>query len=77
MKGIKLPELTNIMLICFQTVSSTGNVIFSEVKTFLMRQTSVISMYKSLTTSRNDTIILSDTHLLYAIKSSDEKFHPM
>ena len=61
----------------FYPVTSDGNIIFSEVRAFVKKQSTVINMYKSITTSLNKTIRLSGNHLIYARKNSSEKLHPM
>ena len=56
---------------------SDGSIVYSEVKSFLDKQSAPVSMYKSITTSNNKTITLSGSHLIYARKTLDVKFIPM
>ena len=58
-------------------VASDGRITYSEVKGFLHKLPTVTNFYKSITTSRNETINLSGRHLIYSRKSVTEKFHPM
>ena len=64
------------MFFCYPA-SSDGSLMYSEVRTFLKRQRTVTSMYKSVTTSSNNTILLSGNHPIYARQSPTDKFKPM
>ena len=66
-----------ISLIDCCLVSSRGNLMYSEVRTFRQKQNAVTSVYKSITTAENNTISLSGNHLIYARKSCNGKFNPM
>ena len=57
-------------------VSSAGNKIYSEVKTFLKRHADMIMDYNSITTSGNETLTLSENHLIYARTSCQDQFNP-
>ena len=61
----------------FVLVLSSGAVIYSEVRTFMKRQPTMITKYKSITTFWNKTLTLSGKHLIYARRSLNEKFNPM
>ena len=77
-EGIHYTKLhLNIFLLYWHTVTSDGNIIYSEVKEFLHKLPTVNSFYKSITTSKNETINLSGKHLIYSIKNYAEKFSPM
>ena len=54
-----------------------GKISYSEVRTFLMKDYSVINMYKSITTSMNRTITLTGNHLIYAKIDKGNQFYPM
>ena len=71
------PLLTNIFPSIYHSVSSEGRLQYSEVRTFLQKQDSVIGVYRSITTSGNSTISLSGNHLIHAKKISNDKFTPM
>ena len=64
------------IFIGYLTFPATG-VSYSEVRTFMKRQPTVTTMYKSITTSCNNTINLSRDHLIYARKSRTDEFTPM
>ena len=66
----------NLTLVIGFSVSSDGTLTYSQVRTFLKSQPAVVTMYKSFTTSSNNTIQLSGNHLIYARQNS-EKFSPM
>ena len=42
-----------------------GKISYSEVRTFLTKDSSGINMFKSITTSMNRTITLTGNHLIY------------
>ena len=50
---------------------------YSEVKAFLTSGKSVTSWYRSITTSKSNTIHLSNNHLVYTRKIFTDKFVPM
>ena len=56
---------------------SGGEVIYSEVRTFLERQPSIITKYKSITTFGNKTLTLTGNRLVYARRNSGDQFNPM
>ena len=58
-------------------VASDGRVSHSEVKAFMKSQLTVITMYESITNSDNNTMSLTENHLMYARKSSAAKFNIM
>ena len=58
-------------------VSENGEITFSEVKAFIEKQPHVTAIYKSISTSSNQTITLSPNHLIYARKVETEKYLPM
>ena len=57
-------------------VSSTGELTFSEVTTFLKKQRDIVMLYKSIV-SVNETLSLTGNHLVYARKTFDHRFNPM
>ena len=61
----------------FYTVSTDGNVIFSEVRTFLHEDHMATSLYVALIASSNKTIYLTGNHLIYARRSGSDKFNKM
>ena len=69
--GLKVP-----FLICL-LVSTNGNLICSEITSFMEREHFTTNMYALLTTSHNKTISLTKNHLVYARKSSMDKFMPV
>ena len=66
----------NIIFI-FNVVSATGNLIYSEVITFLHKAPEMIVKYMSVTTLSNETLTLSQNHLIYTKKYYNDNFHPM
>ena len=50
---------------------------YNEVGAFLMKEHAVINTYKSIETSLNQTISLTENHLIYGRKHSDENFIAM
>ena len=61
----------------FNIVTSAGRITYSEVRTFMEKQTDIISKFKSITTYGNKTLIVTGNHLVYARKNSNDKFSPM
>ena len=61
----------------FFVVSSTGSVIYSEVRMFLQKQPFVLGSYLSIETSSNESLRMSGNHLVYARESSIDEFNPM
>ena len=57
--------------------ATDGSVTYSEIRTFMEKQPTVITTYKTITTSSNNTIRLSGNHLIYARKFPTEQFYPM
>ena len=62
---------------CFNIVSTNGTITYSEVRTFLEKQTDVIVEFKSITTYLDQTLTLTGNHLVYARKASNAKFNPV
>ena len=58
-------------------VSSDGAVIHDEVTSFLNKQPDIISKYVLIKTFSNETLTLSESHRIYARKTSAEKFNSM
>ena len=54
-----------------------GSITYSEVRTFMKKQSTMVGMYRSITTSLNKTISLSGDHLIYARSPGTDKFNPM
>ena len=65
------------MCFIFNLVLQGGRIIYSEVRAFLMKESSVINMHKSITTSMNSTITLTGNHLIYAKNGNADQFYPM
>ena len=63
-------------LLFFDTVSATGTVIFSEVKSFLQKQPDIMIQCKSIATL-NKSLILTGNHLVFARKKLSVHFNPM
>ena len=57
------------------SVSSGGRLTYSRVKAFQKKQYSMTSVYKSISTSSNNTITLSENHLIYTRKNCINKFN--
>ena len=53
------------------------NIAFSTVTSFTDKKPDTINIYRSITTSSNNTIRLSETHLIYARKAQTDKFTTM
>ena len=51
--------------------------VYSPVTSFLDKRPDTINIYKSITTSSNNTIRLSANHLIYARKAQTDKFTTM
>ena len=60
----------------FHAVSSTGTVVYSEVKTFLKKQPNIITKYLSIVI-RNESLTLTENHMVYARKNFVDYFMPM
>ena len=58
-------------------VSPDGTITHSQVLTFMKKQPKTITMYNEITTSGDNSIILSGDHVMYARKSDKEKFMAM
>ena len=58
-------------------VSADGRMIYSEVKAFMKNQLTMTTMYKSITTSHNMTIHLSENHLISVKRGSTGYFNMM
>ena len=56
--------------------TSDGSLTYSEVISFVEKQHALTTMFKSITTSFNNTVTLTGNHLIYARRSSVEKFIP-
>ena len=61
----------------FYLVSEYGNVVFSEVRTFLKKKHTMTNKYKSITTSRGNTLHLTGNHFIYIKKSYTDKIISM
>ena len=72
-----LKFISNISFIFHKKVSSNGIVTYNEVVAFLERHSKVITQYRSITTSSNDTLIATGNHLVYAKKHDTTQFNPM
>ena len=58
-------------------VSFSGDVIYSEITTFMEKHNFAINRFIKIATSNNMTISLSGNHLIYARKVNIDKFLPM
>ena len=78
-KNYKISAISLHMLyyLYFDTVVSHDELTYSEVKLFLVKESDVITEYKTITTSSNRTISLSGNHLIFARKADRDRFYPM
>ena len=60
----------------FGTVSSSGVLMYSKVRSFLKKQPNIMTQYKSIKTV-NTTVMLSGNHLIYAKEHFAKQFDPM
>ena len=58
------------------TVSSDGKITYSKVKAFIEKHNTTNGRYRAITTSWNNTIVLSKRHLIYGRKRCADKFEP-
>ena len=65
------------MYLILNSVLQGGKISYSEVRAFLMKESSAINMHKSITTSMNSTITLTGNHLIYAKNRNADQFYPM
>ena len=70
-------EQLKIITTDLSAVSPEDTVTYGEVLTFMNKQPNTILVYKVITTSMDNSIILSGNHVIYARKSNKEKFVPM
>ena len=68
--------ILNILFV-YYTVLSNGSVTYSEVQTFLHKNPSMILPYKSIRTLLNESLILSENHLVFTRKFGSDEFSPM
>ena len=61
----------------FLPVLPEGNIIYTEVTSFLDKRHATINIYKSIETFGNETISLSGKHLIYGRRKWTEIFKPM
>ena len=68
----------NLSVFCFMylTVSSSGTVTYSDVRTFLKKQPNIMIQYKSIV-MLNGTLAITGNHLIYARKTFAEELNPM
>ena len=59
------------------SVSEDGTLKYNEIRTFLQKQSDGVSTYLSITTSTNNIISLSASHLIYTGNNTFEEFNPM
>ena len=55
-------------------VSSNGKVVYSDVKGFMKKKRDATTVYRSITTTTNQTIRISGEHQIYSRKNSLENF---
>ena len=72
--NLKSKCISITMLLVYYAVSSTGSVTYSEVKTFLEKDPTVVKQYQAITTLCNESLILSGNHNVFARKYSSEEF---
>ena len=58
-------------------VSPCSRITYSEVEAFLEKQYTMITMYKSITTSQFKKISLTGSHLIFTKKEYADQFDPM
>ena len=63
-----------IAIFLFYSVSQ-GRLKYSKVSRFLQKQHNVTAMYRIISILSNDTITLTDSHLIYTRKSINDKFN--
>ena len=51
-----------------------GSNTYSEIKAFLMKEHTAVTMYQQITTSTNQTISLTGNHLIYVRKRFTDNF---
>ena len=61
----------------FHIVSSTGYVTYNEVRTFAEKDHAATLKCQSITTLCNQTLKLSQNHIVYARKFCSDDFNPM
>ena len=54
-----------------------GSITYSEIKAFMDKKESTVTLYKSIETAENKTINLSGKHFIYVKRSWTEKFKAM
>ena len=54
--------------------AASVHIVMNEVKGFMKKQSTVTVMYKAIRTRGNNTIKLSEDHLIYARKTSADKY---
>ena len=64
-------------MLIHDTVTSNGIVTYSEVREFLEKDFQRIVNYKSIKTLRNESLTLSENHLVFARKEHNDDFKPM
>ena len=75
---LKIVVTTNYTIIfVYHAVSSTGEMTYSEVIAFLKKDPTTLIEYQLITTSYNESVILSGDHLIYARKLGSDEFNPM
>ena len=70
-------ELMKLYKLSFSLVLEDGSLRYSEIRTFLQKQSDVAGTYLSITTSANNIISLTGSHLIYIRKTVSEDFNPM
>ena len=63
-------------LLLFHTVSSTGAIIYSEIRAFLEKQPNKMTYFKSIATV-NETFFMTGNHLIFARETFAAQFNPM
>ena len=62
-------------VIFYDTYAAGGNRKYKEVTAFMKKQPTLTALYKSITTSCNKTVRLSEDHLIYARQGYAETFY--
>ena len=69
-------QVTAIIFV-HNTVLSDGSVAYSEVQTFLHKDPNITLQYKSIRTMFNESLVLSENHLIFTRKDCANGFSPM
>ena len=65
------------LLFVHVTVLSNGSMGYSEVQTFLHKDPNTTAQYKCIRTLCNESLMLSENHLVFTRKGFSDGFRPM